>query len=478
MIVKKLIGLTLSLALVLSMIVTVNAVSYVSGDYKFTVDNGEVEIVSYNGNDTSLDIPDTIKGFPVVSIAEQAFRECGLVSVTLPENLKSIESGAFADNKSLYEVKFNSVLESIGDTAFYNCESLSSALRFPEKLKTIGESAFENCWDMTYVIIPASVESIGYSAFGYYYEIDDSDSKYYDYKRSDFRILGYPDTAAYAYAEKQQLDFYDMNMGVTAVSVDNMDFLVDADKNAELISYNGKLLSVTIPEKVEGYAVKSIAPFSFYNSEIRSVSIPDTVEKVGEWAFENCEYLASVKIPPSVTEIGEGAFGFYYEERRNTPYNNFVVQGAPSSAAKAYADENGFEFEDVYTTFLTLSKYSGSVYVKGSLQIQASVKNAVGKNTYTSSNSKIAKVNSSGKITAVKAGKAKITVKNNGAKKVFTVTVKNPKLNKTKITAKIGKVYKLKIMGKIGSAKFTCNKKKIVKLTKKGIYNTNIKMSY
>lgn len=78
----------------------------------------------------------------------------------------------------------------------------------------------------------------------------------------------------------------------------------------------------------------------------------------------------------------------------------------------------------VKRTTVSLNKYNGTLYVKGSTTIRATVKNGKGKTTYKSSNTKIARVNSVGKITAVKAGKAKITVTNNGAKKIYTVTVK------------------------------------------------------
>ena len=44
--------------------------------------------------------------------------------------------------------------------------------------------------------------------------------------------------------------------------------------------------------------------------------------------------------------------------------------------------------------------------------------------TYKSSNKKIAKVNSSGKVTGVKKGTVKITISCNGTKKVVKVKVK------------------------------------------------------
>ncbi len=119
-------------------------------------------------------------------------------------------------------------------------------------------------------------------------------------------------------------------------------------------------------------------------------------------------------------------------------------------------------------TYLTLKKSSAGLYVKGTYKIKAVVRNPKGKTTYKSSNSKIAKVSSSGKVTALKKGKAKITVKNNGVKKTFTVTVKNPRLNATSKTLKKGKTFTIKVTGKIGKAAFKSSDKKIASVTSGG----------
>lgn len=116
----------------------------------------------------------------------------------------------------------------------------------------------------------------------------------------------------------------------------------------------------------------------------------------------------------------------------------------------------------VKRTTVSLNKYNGTLYVKGSTTIRATVKNGKGKTTYKSSNAKIARVNSVGKITAVKAGKAKITVTNNGTKKIYTVTVKNPVVKKSVVLTK-GKTTTLKITGKIGKATFKSSNTKVAK---------------
>ena len=119
-------------------------------------------------------------------------------------------------------------------------------------------------------------------------------------------------------------------------------------------------------------------------------------------------------------------------------------------------------------TIVAFAKDKATVYVKGTTNVKAIVKNAVGKTTYKSSNTKVAKVSSTGKVTALKKGTAKITVTNNGVSKVFTVTVKNPSLNSAKVQLAKNKTFKLKVIGAVGTVKYTSSNKKVATVNAKG----------
>lgn len=119
-------------------------------------------------------------------------------------------------------------------------------------------------------------------------------------------------------------------------------------------------------------------------------------------------------------------------------------------------------------TTLTISPKKKTLYVKGTTTIKPTVKKGKGKTTFKSSNTKVAKVDSKGKVTAIKKGTAKITVANNGVKKTFTVTVKNPKLNATNKTLKVKEAFTLKITGRVGKATFTSGNKKIATVNSQG----------
>lgn len=110
-----------------------------------------------------------------------------------------------------------------------------------------------------------------------------------------------------------------------------------------------------------------------------------------------------------------------------------------------------------------------TMYIKGKADMKFDFVNTYDHNaSFKSSDTKIVKVSKSGELTAVKKGKATITVSNSETKAVFKVTVKNPTLNKTKRTLKKGKTFTLKIKGGVGKASFKSKNKKIATVSSKG----------
>ena len=92
----------------------------------------------------------------------------------------------------------------------------------------------------------------------------------------------------------------------------------------------------------------------------------------------------------------------------------------------------------------------------------------VGNATFTSSNSKVATVNSNGKITCKSAGNSNITVIANGVTLNCTITVKNPVINCTKKTIYVKKSTTISIRGKVGKATFKSSNKKVATVNSKG----------
>ena len=87
---------------------SVNKAFTVTGDFVFAVrdDSTGIVVVKYNGTASTLTVPNTVAGLPVVEIGAQAFEgNTKLKNVTLPATIEIIGRRAFAECKNLLEVK-------------------------------------------------------------------------------------------------------------------------------------------------------------------------------------------------------------------------------------------------------------------------------------------------------------------------------------------------------------------------------------
>ncbi len=112
----------------------------------------------------NLEIKSSIKGKPVVAIADEALADSPIISVTVPGSVKKIGKKAFADCDKLTVAVLLEGVTDIDAFAFYHCDSLQSAV-LPKGLKTIGASAFYTCKSLKAITIPDGTVSIGATAF-------------------------------------------------------------------------------------------------------------------------------------------------------------------------------------------------------------------------------------------------------------------------------------------------------------------------
>jgi len=86
----------------------------------------------------------------IQTIGTHAFQETALTTIAIPASVTSIDSNAFYDCNQLASVTFvdieNSVLDTIGQNAFYSCGALTSII-IPASVTSIGNQAFH---EMTY----------------------------------------------------------------------------------------------------------------------------------------------------------------------------------------------------------------------------------------------------------------------------------------------------------------------------------------
>lgn len=144
--------------------ITLNGIYLSSGDEGYVV-------IGYEDGISSLVIPESIDGVPVVAIGERAFRDCSSLSgdVVLPRSIVAIEKEAFMNADGLNgRIYFPQSLKVISDRAFYGCQSLQGDLIIPDSVETIGDEAFSYCVEIGSAVYGGrGLKSVGRDVFTY-----------------------------------------------------------------------------------------------------------------------------------------------------------------------------------------------------------------------------------------------------------------------------------------------------------------------
>ncbi len=130
----------------------------------FYFDETTGTITKYVESDTVVVIPSKINGVPVETIGNTAFQNSAVTSVTIPDSVTAIYSGAFANCSQLTNISIPNSVTFIGFSTFEHCTSLKS-ITLPSSLNSISEALFFGCSQLTTIHIPDSVPSIQSYAF-------------------------------------------------------------------------------------------------------------------------------------------------------------------------------------------------------------------------------------------------------------------------------------------------------------------------
>ena len=89
-----------------------------------------------------------------------------LSAINIPNGVKYIGACAFMKCKDLTEIVLPESVVTIGNEAFSGCVNLIGSINIPDGVKRIGAGAFMDCTGITEIRIPESVTEIGENAFG------------------------------------------------------------------------------------------------------------------------------------------------------------------------------------------------------------------------------------------------------------------------------------------------------------------------
>ena len=294
--------------------------------YAAFVNIGENEYIykaNYNDKLISVKIPNSVKSInkfafyrctklkiinipnSVTTIGNNAFSVCrALTSITIPNSVTSIGNEAFLGCGSLSSVTLPNSIVSIGDAVFYSCSSLSS-ITIPNSVTSIGDEAFLGCKSLSSIVIPNSVTKIGRKAF---------------FSCRSLTSITIPNSVT-----SIEMGAFAICSSLTSIILPNS---IVSIQNSVFFGCSS-LSSITIPNSVtniEGAAFGECSsletitiPNSVTNigygafgecSSLKTITIPNSVITIDKYAFDGCSLLTSITIPNSVTTIEEGTFRY------------------------------------------------------------------------------------------------------------------------------------------------------------------------
>lgn len=275
------------------------------GDYAFT-----------KSAVTSISLPDSL-----TSLGEQAFMNCReLESLSLGKGLRELPMDAFYRCDKMTSLRFSEGLETIGNDAFGSCTMLT-AVSFPASLRTIegrafaqsalislnvpsgvtsiGDEAFSECESMTSAVIGDGVTSIGKEAF---------------YRCSSLLTVKLGKAVA-TIGERA----FECN-GLNGTKKEKLQSIQVDATNEHFFSEGGILYDKTdfsilkVPFALSGTVTvangtKQIPEKAFLNiAMITKVVLPIGLESIGSSAFSGCKALGEVELSEDVQSIGDSAF--------------------------------------------------------------------------------------------------------------------------------------------------------------------------
>ena len=236
------------------------------------------------------------------------FYQSKLKTVVIPANATTIGNSAFEQCASLISIDIPANVETIGTAVFWGCSSLTTVtFEKGSQLKTIGGGssyygAFSYCTALTSIEIPASVETIGASAFKGCSKLATVTFE----KESQLKTIGG------GYSEP---NYYGVFSDCTALTSIEIPASVET---IEAAAFKGcsSLATVTFEN---GSQLKTIGGGSYSSgafsdcTALTSIEIPASVETIEAAAFKGCSSLATVTFEKGsqLKTIGGGGSSYY-----------------------------------------------------------------------------------------------------------------------------------------------------------------------
>ena len=317
--------------------------------YYIENEDGTVTVIGFKEYKSKIEIPSEINGKKVTVIGQGAGYSTFsplVTEVVLPNTIKEIQSGAFFNWENLKEINIPESVESIESLAFYCCKSLEE------------------------VYIPKNVAFM---------------AEYYEDDVVTTRPVN--DSPFFGCRSLKKITVDKDNKTLT--SVDGV--LYNKDMTV-LIQYPAEKTgdSFTVPETVKEIAdgTGDMGYGSVYgvfagNRYLKTVVLPESLEKLGRYAFINCDNITSVNIPEKVKLQEYGYYPYFSGCKslknitvsdNNTDFSSDGIVLFNKNKTEIYEVPNGIEGN--YSVPETVTNLS-NIYGRGLFENCVNLKNIV-----------------------------------------------------------------------------------------------------
>lgn len=316
-------------------------------------DNGV--LTNYIGAEATVTIPDG-----VIGIGSGAFENCGsLKKVVIPGSVTAIGSYAFSECTSLKNVYIPDGVTSIGNSAFSGCSSLVS-VTIPTSVTNFGDDAFEKCESLATVRYSGTLaqwcaQICDYNLMSYAKSVilageNDLDLKVVTTLTIPENVTSIENTA-FSWCTK-------LEKVIIPKSVTNIRTGAFYEcENIATVQYNGTLAQWCILDGNGGLTSYAEHVIMSDGTDLNSdnLVIPDGVKSIGLGAFSRCKSLTSVNIPGSVTNIEMMAF---YECNNLTSLT--ISEGVKGIEESAFSMCSNLTSVDIPASVTKIGRYAFS----------------------------------------------------------------------------------------------------------------------
>ena len=330
--------------------------SEIDGIEVVAIDGG---VISWNEDITKVILPNTL-----IQISDGNFNGLSIRTFEIPNSVEEIEGYILTDNGYLKRIRIPASVNEIGDNFGCYSEKLNTIKVSKNNQEFTDENGVLFTKDMTLLKvypcgkkdetynIPDGVETIGYDAFCYAYNltnvyIPDSVTKLdnYAFDSSELKEIYIPDSVvdfgdyesdSYTFEYCSNLEKVRLPQNMTYIphgifegceslsdieipdSVETIyagafygcsslkEIILPAGLTSikwSVFSYCHNLTNIVIPQSVE-----EIGGYAFSRTSITSFEWPESVTEIRDGTFEGCQSLTNIIIPNNVTSIGSYVF--------------------------------------------------------------------------------------------------------------------------------------------------------------------------